>query len=51
MMDGDSPSGFFSIFVESRGIAMKEPSVVIEAHPTQGLPPELVAGQAFGIIQ
>ena len=50
-MSGDSPTGFFSIFVQSRGNAMKVISAVIEAHPTQGLPPELVAGQALGIIQ
>ena len=42
---------FFSIFVHPVDLAMHEHSVKIEAHPTQGLPPERIAGHALGIIQ
>lgn len=44
-------SDFFLIFVQSRSKVEVETIVKIKAHPTQGLPPERIAGQALGIIQ
>jgi len=41
----------FLIFVQSRMKVKEEISVKLQAHPTQGLPPERIAGQALGIIQ
>jgi hypothetical protein len=42
---------FFLIFVQSHRKEEQGTIVKIKAHPTQGLPPERIAGQACGTIK